>query len=164
MVINSCCHSYLFFIFCITSYVYIYIYIYIHTHTHTHTLFSSSPPLSGFTSIFQVHFPWLRWDSFDAVCTPKPRCLFCPDSVGLGKYFLPNLQNGICVAMDGRQVPDRVNINNQSCRPQLFGLVIHSGSWERGGTCRSRTEWRANNGKHWPPSSELAPGTQSSVR
>lgn len=123
-----------------------------------------SPPFSFFPFISLGHFPWLRWDSFDAVCTPKPRCLFCPESACLGKYFSPNLQNGICVAMDWRQGPGRVNINNQSCRPWLFGLASHSGSSEWGGTCRSRAEWRANNGKHWPPSSELAPGTQSSVR
>lgn len=55
-------------------------------------------------------------------CAPlKPRCLFCRESACLGKYFSPNLQNGICVAMDWRQGPGRVNINNQSCRPRLFG-------------------------------------------
>lgn len=117
------------------------------------TLFSCTCLCSlGSPFISHGYFPWLRWDSFDSfVCTPKMRCLLCPDSACLGKYFSPNLQNGICIAMDWRQGHSRVNINNQSCRPPLFGLVSHSGSSEWGGTCRSGAKWHANSGKHWSP-------------
>lgn len=115
-------------------------------------------PLAQFGTLSllgSLHFPvfpiishgncaWLRWDSFDAVCTPKPGCLFCSQSVCLGKYFSPNLQNGICVAMDLRRGPGRVNINNQSCRPPLFGLESHSGTsgWNLQEPCRLTAKQR----------------------
>lgn len=79
-------------------------------------------PLTQIFSLTEVGF--FRWRVH-----PSTKVFILPRVSLLGKIFSPQSpQNVICVAMDWRQGPGRVNINNQSCRPRLFGLAGLSGS------------------------------------
>ena len=80
-------------------------------------------------------------------CVPLNRAVYFALTQPAWENIFPrNLQNGICVAMDGRLGPDRVNINTLGCRPLLFGLA--SQFWEprvRG----NLQELCGVTGKHW---------------